>query len=82
MDDFVHARSVEGPEFEVNRTREKVKCGGGRAVAQEVHMFRNFARQVGSGELNTEWPTIALKTQQVMDACFASARKNGALVRL
>ena len=40
-------------------------------------MFRNFANQVFSGKLNDEWPMWALKTQQVMDACFQSARNDG-----
>jgi hypothetical protein len=58
-----------------------VKCppGADAAVpshptAQDTRMFRNFANQVFSGKLNEEWPMWALKTQQVMDACFESAR--------
>ena len=39
-------------------------------------MFRNFANQVFSGKLNNDWPMWALKTQQVMDACLESARRN------
>jgi hypothetical protein len=37
-------------------------------------MFRNFADRVLSGKLNAEWPMWALKTQEVLDACFDSAR--------
>jgi hypothetical protein len=40
-------------------------------------MFRNFAQQVASGKLNTAWPMWSLKTQQVMDACFQSAKEGG-----
>jgi predicted dehydrogenase len=45
-------------------------------TAQETNLFRNFADQVRSGTLNELWPDMALKTQQVMSACFASARAN------
>jgi hypothetical protein len=37
-------------------------------------MFRNFASQIASSKLNNDWPMWSLKTQQVMDACFESAR--------
>lgn len=42
--------------------------------AQETHLFRNFAAQVLSGQLNPLWPEMALKTQQVMEAVMASAQ--------
>ncbi len=48
--------------------------------SQEALMFRNFANQVRSGTLNAEWPESALKTQQVTDACLASARADGKMV--
>ncbi len=54
----------------------------GHPTAQESRMFRNFARQVRSGELNPLWPEIALKTQRVMETCRESARKQGQLVNL
>ena len=50
--------------------------GNGHPTAQESNMFRNFANQVFSGRLNDDWPMWALKTQQVMDACLESARRN------
>ncbi|HEY3855888.1 MAG TPA: Gfo/Idh/MocA family oxidoreductase [Verrucomicrobiae bacterium] len=43
--------------------------------AQESNMFRNFAAQIQSGRLNTDWPEWALKTQKVMDGCLESARR-------
>jgi len=46
-------------------------------TAQESNMFRNFANQVRSGQLNEQWPAIALKTQQVMEECLDSALSNG-----
>jgi hypothetical protein len=42
-------------------------------------MIRNFADQIHSGALNDEWPMMSLKTQQVMDACFESAKNDGKL---
>jgi hypothetical protein len=51
-------------------------------TAQETNLFRNFADQVRSGSLNETWPDIALKTQQVMNACFDSARADSRAVDL
>ena len=50
--------------------------------AQETNLFRNFSNQVRSGQLNSDWPEIALRTQQVMNACFESARSDSRLVQL
>jgi predicted dehydrogenase len=89
MPDFVHPRSVEQPAFEVNGVSAEVLASDRpgqpperSAVAQEIHMFRNFAAQVRSGRLNDEWPRMALLTQQVMDACWVSARNRGMPVTL
>ena len=46
----------------------------GHASAQETNLFRNFAEQVQTGQLNPAWPEAALKTQIVMHACLDSAR--------
>ena len=82
--DFVHPVSVHEPSFEVNKTEQRVRCcdcgaqhSDSREMGQDSHMFRNFASQVASGKLNEDWPMWALKTQQVMDACFESAQKGG-----
>ena len=85
--DFVHPFDGYRPSFEVNRKEIRVagsaQCPRGRdpmaqghAAAQDTRMFRNFARQVFSGKLNDDWPMWALKTQKVLDACFASAEQN------
>jgi predicted dehydrogenase len=50
--------------------------------AQETQLFRNFGACVLSGKLDPHWPEIALKTQQVVDACLRSAREGGRLVDL
>jgi predicted dehydrogenase len=82
--DFVHAGNVHEPIFELNGATQQVKvcdCVGqhseSRAMAQDTLMIRNFANQVATGKFNDEWPMWTLKTQQVMDACLASAREGG-----
>jgi hypothetical protein len=91
LPDFVHPFNSHGPAFEVNQTRIKVAAGVdepprplgfdagemGHPTSQDTIMFRDFAKQVSSGKLNEEWPAMALKTQQVMDACFRSACAGG-----
>jgi len=42
--------------------------------AQEANLFRDFAEQAQSGRLDPAWPQRALATQQVMEACLASAK--------
>lgn len=86
MPDFVHPFNGYEPAFEVNRTEIRVPTGAptpapgsdladlGHATAQNTVMFRNFANQIFSGKLNEAWPRWALKTQQVMDACYEAAR--------
>ncbi len=87
--DFAHPASVHEPSFEVNGAEERVKCcdcaaqhTDSRAPAQDSQMFRNFARQAVTGNLNPDWPMWALKTQQVMDACHDSALHGGRAVSL
>ena len=50
--------------------------------AQESNLFRHFAEQAQSGSLNEAWPQMALKTQQVMEACRESSLSSGQLVEL
>ena len=47
------------------------------ANAQESNLFRTFADLVLSGTPDPFWGDIALQTQQVMDACLASAQQDG-----
>ncbi len=53
-----------------------------RRGAQEVNMVRNFAKQVQSGRLSKFWPEVSLKTQQVLEACLESARRDERMVIL
>jgi predicted dehydrogenase len=94
--DFVHPFNSREPTFEVNRTEIRGPTAAGiqtptpvsdpaelgHATAQNTIMFRNFADQVFLGKLNDEWPMWALKTQQVMDACFESAQEAGKPMKL
>lgn len=67
--------------MEANERRITVaEYSNSHPTAQETNLFRNFAAQVQSGPLNHEWAEIALRTQQVTDACLKSARCGSALV--
>ena len=56
--------------------------GGPRAegpLSQQAQMFRTFADCVEAGAaVGNPWPDWALRTQRVMDACLASARRTDA----
>lgn len=58
-----HLQTVSVPEYSNNAE-----------TAQETKLFRNFAHIVLSGKLDSHWPEISLKTQQVLDAALTSAR--------
>src|SRR5205085_3494742 len=45
--------------------------------SQETNMIRTFARIATSRQLEPQWGDIALKTQQVVDACLRSAQEDG-----
>jgi hypothetical protein len=45
-------------------------------------MFATFAKLALSGKPDGFWGQIALKTQQVLDACLSSARADGRIVEL
>lgn len=53
----------------------------GHSTAQEVRMFAHFADLI-RGELNSDWPDWTLKTQRVLDACYASAKEEGQSVKV
>ena len=71
-------RSPEAPSLpSPRRTVAVQEYSNNHESAQETNLFRNFAAQVQSGKLNHDWPEIALRTQQVMEACLASAHDEG-----
>ena len=85
-----HVVEVSGPKgklstafrpeisFQVNGQRIAVaESGSPHATSQETNLFRHFADQIQRGGLNDAWPEIALQTQQVVNACSASAENGG-----
>ena len=92
LPDFIHPRNGYEPAFELNGTEvcadSDVKCppgtdsgGFGHATAQDTRMWRNFANQIFSGQINENWPLWARQTQKVLDACLAAGR-SGVPVKL
>jgi predicted dehydrogenase len=76
---------IDGCDFAMNNHTRRLtveEASNSAADSQETRLFRNFGEIVLSGRLDPVWPEIALKTQQVMDACLASARRGGELVEL
>ena len=79
------ALNIQGCDFNVEaRTRRwsVEEYSNSYPSAQETNLFRHFAEQVQSGVLNQAWPDMALKTQQVTQACLESARQDGRLVNV
>lgn len=78
VDDFVHSISDPEPVFQLDQKEIKTKYLRRlpKNPTQASNMIRNFSNQIRSGKLNDEWPMWALKTQKVLDMCFA-ARRNG-----
>ena len=75
-----HVFSANGCDFKMEGNVRRVvvpEHSNSHATAQESNLFRNFAEQIRSGQLNELWPEMALKTQQVMCACLDSAREEG-----
>lgn len=68
---------TEGCDFNMeghSLRHETPEYSNSHASSQETRLFKNFSAQVRTGKLNEEWPKIALLTQEVMEACLASAR--------
>ncbi len=71
---------VEGCTFNMEPRERRIavdEYSNNHRTSQETNLFRHFAAQVRSGSLNEGWPAIALQTQQVMEACLASANDQG-----
>jgi len=76
---------VSGCDFNMEERRRRIpvaEYSNSHPGSQETNLFRNFSSQVQSGKLNEAWPALAFKTQQVMNACFESARAGGRFVEL
>lgn len=66
-----HTRRIAIPEY-----------ANGHPTSQETGLFRNFSSLVLSGKTDESWGEIALKTQQVMEACLNSAHQDGKAIEL
>ncbi|TWU62417.1 MULTISPECIES: Gfo/Idh/MocA family protein [Crateriforma] len=64
----------------VSDGRRVDEFAGGEPDAQEVRMVRHLGDIALSGQLESHWPEISLKTQRVLDACRQSAAEQGAVV--
>ena len=77
--------SIDGCRFNME-TRQRIhsveEYSNNHTSSQETRLFRNFSAQILSGKLNQSWPDQAFKTQQVMEACLASARAGGGLLKI
>jgi predicted dehydrogenase len=76
---------VAGCDFNMEERRRRISVAeysNSHPTSQETNLFRNFSSQVQSGKLNEAWPEMAFKTQQVMNACFESARAGSRFVEL
>lgn len=76
---------TQGCQFDMHEDRrdeELDESSSNAPDAQECGLFRRFSELVLSGRHDAHWPEIALKTQQVLDACLASARQGGVPVPL
>ena len=84
--DFIISNSdfvVDGCDFAMkNATRRLTveEASHSSHDSQESNLFRTFGDIVLSGQLDPTWTEIALKTQRVMDACLASARRGGEII--
>ena len=79
------ALNISGCDFNMEAHWQKFavpEYSNSHPTAQETNLFRNFTAQVQSGGLNSSWPDLALKTQQVMEACFESGRTGGGAVEV
>lgn len=72
------AFEITGCDFDMRRRSRTVSLpefSNNHATAQETRLFRTFSELVTTGRRDPHWGDIALKTQQVMDACWQAARE-------
>lgn len=54
----------------------------GLSGSQEVRMIEAFSELVISGQLSDQWPKWTLQTQQILDACFESSKRDGSATKI
>lgn len=77
--------TVKGCDFIMEEKTQRFAVGehgNSAADAQESNMFRRFAELALSGQPDPYWGEMALKTQQVLDACLKSAHSDGCVTDL
>jgi predicted dehydrogenase len=62
------------------RTHSLCEYSNNAKNAQETSLFRTFSGLVLSGQRDSFWPEVALKTQRILDAALKSANSDGAAV--
>jgi predicted dehydrogenase len=76
---------IEGCDFIMEHNARQVTVAEhshSAANSQETNMMRRFGELALSGRPDELWGEIALKTQQVLDACLRSARSGGQVIEL
>jgi len=76
---------IDGCDFRMQTEQRAIvvpEWSHGRANSQETNCYRAFAEKALSGSLDNALSEAALKTQIVMEACLASARKEGRTIPL
>jgi predicted dehydrogenase len=71
---------VQGCDFNMERHCRRLavdEYSNSMPNSQEANMIRKFADIVLSGRLEPEWGQMALKTQQVVEACLHSSHNDG-----
>jgi predicted dehydrogenase len=78
-----HELEIDNCRWNFRRRSESFhsdEYSGGEANAQEVEMFRTFARHVHSGVVNASLAERAVQTQRILDACRQSDARGGQLI--
>ena len=76
-----HQLDQHGCTFNMQQYTQRIavrEYANNESGAQETNLFTNFSSLVQSGKPDNSWGEITLKTQQILDACYASATNGGA----
>jgi len=80
-DDFVNPWQTDKPRYWLHDQRGQGNEVVSAADVQEQLMVEHFTQAIVSGELNSDWPDIAWRTQRLCEALDQSAR-SGDIVEL
>jgi len=82
LNDFVNATCGDDRDVTFTVGATQVAVLGESACYQERQLWRSMERAVRTKKADEHWHQLSLRTQQVLDALFESAARNGAEVRL